>query len=306
MKGHAMNKFCKLLTVVLLLVASQAAHAAINVLACEPEWAALTQELGGDKVSVYTATTALQDAHHIEARPSLIAKARSADLVICTGAELEVGWLPLLLSQSGNGKIQPGTPGHLDASNFVLKLEVPKLLDRAQGDIHPAGNPHFHLNPHNIARVAEVITDRLSQLDTANAAIYQARGKTFQERWQAAIQRWEQEGALLKGVPVITHHKDMIYLIRWLGMREVGNLEPKPGLPPTAGHLSELFSNMQRDPAKMILRTPFQDPRPSESLASRAKISAVVLPYTVGGTDKAKDLFSLFDDTIQRLLKAEK
>lgn len=301
-----MNKLCKLLTVVLLLVASHAAHAALNVLACEPEWAALTQELGGDKVSVYTATTALQDAHRVEARPSLIAKARSADLVICTGAELEIGWLPLLMSQTGNGKIQPGAPGHLEASNFVLKLEVPKLLDRAQGDIHPAGNPHIHLDPHNIARVAEVITDRLSQLDPANVSIYQTRGKAFQERWQAAIQRWEQEGAPLKGIPVITHHKDMTYLIHWLGMREVGNLEPKPGLPPTAGHLSELFSNMQHDSAKMILRTPFQDPRPSESLASRANISAVMLPYTVGGDDKAKDLFSLFDDTIQRLLQAAK
>lgn len=290
----------------LLCAISEAASAALNVFACEPEWAALTQELGGDKVSVYTATTALQDAHHIEARPSLIAKARSADLVICTGAELEVGWLPLLLSQSGNGKIQPGTPGNLEASNFVLKLEVPKLLDRAQGDIHPAGNPHFHLNPHNIAKMAEVITARLSQLDAANAATYQVRGKAFQERWQAAIQRWEQEGVPLKGVPVITHHKDMTYLIHWLGMREVGNLEPKPGLPATAGHLAELFSNMQRDPAKVILRTPFQDARPSELLASRAKIPAIVLPYTVGGTDKAKDLFGLFDDTLQRLLQAAK
>ncbi|MGH8743384.1 MAG: metal ABC transporter substrate-binding protein [Burkholderiales bacterium] len=301
-----MNKWIKLLAMALLFGLSQAASAALNVLACEPEWGALVQELGGDKVSVYSATTALQDAHHIEARPSLIAKARSADLLVCTGAELEIGWLPLLLRQSGNGKIQPGTPGYVEASNFVLKLEVPKLLDRAQGDIHPAGNPHIHLDPHNIAKVAKVITDRLSQLDPANAAIYQARGKAFQERWQAAIQRWEQQAAPLKGVPVITHHKDMTYLIHWLGMREVGNLEPKPGLPPTAGHLAELFSNMQRDPAKMILRTPFQDARPSELLAERAKIPAVVLPYTVGGDDQAKDLFGLFDDTIQRLLQAAK
>ena len=301
-----MNKFLILLTTGSLVVASQAAQATLNVLACEPEWEALTQELGGDKVNVYVATNAFQDAHHVEARPSMIAKARSADLVICTGAELEIGWLPLLLSQSGNGKIQRGTPGYLEASNFVVKLEVPKLLDRAQGDIHPAGNPHIHLDPRNIAKVAEVITDRLSQLDPANAATYQGRGKAFQERWQAAIQRWEQEAAPLKGVPVITHHKDMTYLIHWLGMREVGNLEPKPGLPPTAGHLAELYSNMQRDPARMILRTPFEDPRPSESLAERAKIPAVVLPFTVGGDDKAKDLFGLFDDTIQRLLQAAK
>ena len=301
-----MKESLKLVTMVLLLLAYPAANAALNVLACEPEWGALTQELGGEKVSVYSATNALQDAHHIEARPSLLAKARNADLVVCTGAELEIGWLPLLLSQSGNGKIQPGTPGHLEASNYVVKLEVPKLLDRAQGDIHPAGNPHIHLDPHNIAKVAAVVTDRLSQLDPANAATYQARGKAFQERWQAAIQHWAQEAAPLKGVPVITHHKDMTYLIRWLDMREIGNLEPKPGLPPTAGHLAELYSEMQRDPAKMILRTPFQDPRPSESLASRAKIPAVVLPYTVGGDDKAQDLYSLFDDTIQRLLQADK
>jgi len=301
-----MKKSLELLTMVLLLVGYPNANAALNVLACEPEWGALTQELGGEKVSVYSATNALQDAHHIEARPSLLAKARNADLVICTGAELEIGWLPLLLSQSGNGKIQPGTPGYLEASNFVVKLEVPKQLDRAQGDIHPAGNPHIHLDPRNIAKVAEVLTEHLSQLDPANATTYQARGKAFQERWQAAIQRWEQEAAPLKGVPVITHHKDMTYLIYWLSMREVGNLEPKPGLPPTAGHLAELFSDMQREPAKMILRTPFQDPRPSESLASRAKIPAVVLPYTVGGDDQAKDLYSLFDDTIKRLLQADK
>ena len=301
-----MNKWIKLWAMALLFGLSHAASAALNVLACEPEWGALVQELGGDKVSVYSATTALQDAHHIEARPSLIAKARSADLLICTGAELEVGWLPLLLTQSGNGKIQPGTPGYVEASNFVLKLEVPKRLDRAQGDIHPAGNPHFHLDPRNIARVADGVTDRLSLLDSANTALYQARGKAFQERWQAAIRRWEQEGAPLKGLPVITHHKDMTYLIHWLDMRQVGNLEPKPGLPPTAGHLAELFSNMQRDPAKMILRTPFQDARPSQLLAGRAKIPAVVLPYTVGGTDQAKNLFGLFDDTLQRLLQVAK
>ncbi|HSS45919.1 MAG TPA: zinc ABC transporter substrate-binding protein, partial [Burkholderiales bacterium] len=180
------------------------------------------------------------------------------------------------------------------------------ILDRAQGDIHPAGNPHILLDPRNIAKVGAALTERLSQLDPGNADAYQVRGKAFQDRWQTAIQRWEQEGAPLKGVPVITHHKDMTYLIHWLGMREVGNLEPKPGIPPTAGHLAELFANMQRDPAKMILRTPFQDARASESLGSRAKIPAIVLPYTVGGTDKAKDLFGLFDDTLQRLLQAEK
>jgi zinc/manganese transport system substrate-binding protein len=299
-----MIKTFRILVLVLLLSFIKTAEAALNLLACEPEWAALAEELGGDKVSVSSATTALQDAHHIEARPSLIAKARNADLMICTGAELEVGWLPLLLTQSGNDKIQPGTPGFLEASSFVAKLEVPKLLDRAQGDVHPAGNPHIQLDPHNIAKVGEVLAARLSQLDSGNAAAYQANGKAFQERWRSAVQAWERQAAPLKGVAVVTHHKDMTYLLNWLNMREIGNLEPKPGLPPTAGHLAELLANLKRDPAKMILRTPFQDERPSEFLADRTKIPAVVLPFTVGGTVQAKDLFGLFDDTLQRLLKA--
>src|SRR5258706_15845621 len=146
--------------------------AALNVFACEPEWGALAQELGGDKVSVYLATTALQDPHRVEARPSLIARIRSADLLICSGAELEIGWLPLLLTQSGNSKIQLGTPGYLEASQYVTKLEIPKVIDRALGDIHPGGNPHIHTDPRNISKVAAVIEERLAQLDPASADTY--------------------------------------------------------------------------------------------------------------------------------------
>src|ERR1700716_2919649 len=176
-----------------LVVVALPATAALNVFACEPEWGALTQELGGDKVSVYLATTALQDPHRIEARPSLIARVRSADLLICSGSELEVGWLPLLLTQSGNAKIQPGSVGYLEASQFVPKLEIPKVVDRALGDVHPSGNPHIHLDPRNIARVAEALAERLVQLDPANADIYKARGNSFRERWRAALSRWEQQ-----------------------------------------------------------------------------------------------------------------
>src|ERR1700694_1585873 len=169
------------------------AVAALNVFACEPEWGALAQELGGDKVSIYLATTALQDPHRIEARPSLIARIRSADLVICSGSELEVGWLPLLFTQSGNDRIQPGTPGFIEASQFVVRLEIPKVVDRALGDIHPSGNPHVHLDPRNIAKVAEVVTERLVQLDHTNAEVYKTRASSFHERWQVAMQRWQQE-----------------------------------------------------------------------------------------------------------------
>jgi len=282
------------------------ATAALNVFVCEAEWGALTQELAGDKASVYSATTALQDVHRVEARPSLIARARSADMLICSGSELEVGWLPLLLTQSGNARIQPGSAGYLEASQFVPKLEIPKVVDRALGDVHPSGNPHIHLDPRNIARVADALTERLVQLDPADADAFKARANSFRERWRAAMSRWEKEAARLKGVPVVVYHKDMSYFINWAGMREAGSLEPKPGLPPTPTHLAELVERMKREPAKVIVYSAYNSPRAAEFLSERTGIPAVMLPFTVGGTDKARDLFGLFDDTIGRLLATVK
>jgi zinc/manganese transport system substrate-binding protein len=288
----------------LLAFLSQSASAALNVFACEPEWGALAQELGGDKVNVYSATTAQQDPHHIEARPSLISRARNADLMICSGSELEIGWVPLLLTQSGNARIQPGSPGFLEASQFVAKLEIPKVIDRALGDIHPGGNPHVHLDPRNIAKVAEVLAGRLAEIDRANAAEYRKRAESFRERWNSAVQKWTQQAAPLKGVPLVVYHKDMSYFINWTGMKEVGSLEPKPGIPPTPGHLADLVERMKRDPAKAIVYSPYNNPRAAEFLSAQAKIPAVPLPFTVGGTERAKDLFGLYDDMIERLLKA--
>src|SRR5260370_20186782 len=167
--------------------------AALNVSACEPEWAALAQELGGDKLSVFSAVTPMQDPHRIEARPSLVSRMRNADLVICSGSELEIGWLPLLFTQAGNERIQPGSPGFIEASQYVVRLEIPKVIDRAMGDIHPSGNPHIHLDPRNIAKVAEVVTERLTQIDQPNAATYRARAEDFNKRWDQAIQKWRQQ-----------------------------------------------------------------------------------------------------------------
>ena len=282
------------------------ATAALNVFACEPEWGALAQELGGDRVSVYSATTALQDPHRIEARPSLIARIRSADLLICSGSQLEIGWLPLLLTQSGNSRIQLGSPGYLEASQYVSRLEMPKVLDRALGDIHPGGNPHIHTDPRNISKVASVLLERMAQLDPAGAETYHSRGKTFLTRWQAAISRWEQQAAPLKGVPVVVHHKDFSYFINWTGMREVADLEPKPGIPPTPAHLAELIDQMKSAPAKVIVYSSYNSPQAAQFLSERSKIPTVMLPFTVGGTEKAKDLFGFFDDMIQRLLGAVK
>jgi len=301
-----MTQWLKCLIVLAALLAAQPVLAALNILACEPEWGALAKELGGDKVNVNVATTALQDPHHIEARPSLIARARNADLVICTGAELEIGWLPLLQTQSGNAKIQTGQPGYFEAARYVTKLDVPQRVDRAQGDVHPGGNPHIHLNPHNMEKVAAALAERMTQIDGSEAVYYQARTKDFLGRWRLAIARWEKEAAPLKGMPVVVYHKDASYLIYWLGMREIGTLEPKPGLPPSTAQLSDLLGRLVKDPAKAVVRSAYNDPRAVDWLAERAKIPAVVLPFTVGGSDKAKDLFGLFDDSLARLLVVAK
>ena len=278
------------------------ACADLSVFATVPEWGALAQELGGDKVKVYTATTALQDPHHVEARPSLIARARGADLVVAVGAELEVGWLPLVLQQAGNAKVQPGRPGYFEAAAQVALLGKPTRLDRAEGDVHPGGDPHIQGDPRNIARVAAPLAARMAQLDPGNAALYEARLKQFSERWTAAMARWEQQAAPLKGVPIVVQHKAFTYLEAWLGLKEVAALEPKPGLEPTTSHLSSVLETLRQQPAKMVLRAAYQDPRASEWIAGRAKINAVALPFTVGGSDAAKDLFGLYDDTIKRLL----
>jgi zinc/manganese transport system substrate-binding protein len=299
-----MKQVMKFLLLLLLIGATFSARAAVSVLACEPEWGALSEELGGDKVSVYTATNALQDPHRIQARPSLIAQARSADMVVCTGSELEIGWLPILLRQSGNANIQPGKPGYFEASNFVRKLEVPTRLDRADGDVHPGGNPHIQTDPRNILLVAKELALRFAQVDAANAAFYAAREKSFADRWNLAMKRWETLASPLKGVPIVVQHKGFPYLENWLGLREVATLEPKPGVEPTSTHLAEVLAQLQHQPAKMVIRAAYNDGRASEWLAERAHIPAVALPFTVGADAQTKDLFGLFDETVQRLLKA--
>ena len=299
-------KAVRSILVLALLSACAPAFATVNVFACLPEWAALANELGGSKVNVYQASTALQDPHRIEARPSLVARMRSADLAICTGAELEIGWLPVLQQTAGNPRVQTGQPGFIAAAELVDRLEIPTRLDRAEGDIHPQGNPHVQLDPHNIARIAIVVTQRLQQIDASNAAFYEARGKDFQARWAQAIVRWEKEAAPLKGLRIVPYHKDTVYLIKWLGMVEVMNVEAKPGIPPSAGQISELIGRLKGGAADVITRSAYQDPKAAVSLGEKTGLPVVELPYTVGGTAQAKDLFGLFDDTIARLKAAKK
>jgi zinc/manganese transport system substrate-binding protein len=229
---------------------------------------------------------------------------RRADLVVCTGAELEIGWLPVLLREAGNATVQPGLPGHFEAARFVLLRDKPVRLDRADGDVHASGNPHIHTDPRNILRVSAALAARLAEVDPANAAAYRSRGKDFAARWNAAMTRWQTRAVPLKGVPVAVQHASFLYLLNWLEMPTVATLEPKPGVEPSVGHLARVAAQLQAAPARMVLRTAYQSPRPADWLAQRAGIPALALPYTVGGNERASDLFSLFDDTLDQLLKA--
>ncbi|MCX7166063.1 MAG: zinc ABC transporter substrate-binding protein [Rhodocyclales bacterium] len=301
-----LNESIKSLLAALLGAFALPSFAALNILACEPEWGALAQELGGDKVSIYNATNAFQDPHHVQAKPSLLARARNADMVVCTGSQLEIGWLPILQQQAGNPKIQSGQPGYFEAAQFVRMLEVPTSVDRSLGDVHPGGNPHIQTDPRNIGLVAAGLAKRLAEVDPANSSFYQGNYKTFAERWKTAVLNWERQAAPLKGMNIVVHHKAFVYLESWLGLQEIAALEPKPGVEPTSAHLSVVLAQLQKQPARTVIRAAYSDGRGSEWLAERAKIPAVMLPFTVGGSERAKDLFGLFDDTVQKLLSTLK
>lgn len=291
----------RLAAVVLALLALPAV-AALNVFATVPEWAALAREIGGDRVQVFAATNALQDPHRIEAKPSLIARARSSQLVVATGADLEIGWLPMVLRESGNAAIQPGQPGYFEAASAVRLIEVPARLDRADGDVHPGGNPHIQTDPRNILKVADALASRMSRVDPAGAGAYSANLARFSERWKAAMARWEQAAAPLRGVPVWVQHRSFAYMADWLGIKELGALEAKPGVEPGSSHLAGLLERQKATPARIILRAAYSRPTAADWLGERAGIPVVVLPFTVGGSPAAADLVGLFDDTVQRLL----
>ncbi len=288
-------KRCKILLAAGMLCASIHSNAALNVFTCEPEWASLTREIGGDRVNISTAISADQDPHRVQARPSLISAVRNADLVFCTGAELEVGWLPVLLSRSANPRIQKGD-GLLYAADLVELIEKPTDLDRAHGDIHAAGNPHLHLDPHRIITVARGLTTRLIALDAEGTADYQRNLDNFLDRWQTAISDWQSRSAGLRGATVIVHHRSFSYLLNWLGMTAVAEMEPKPGLPPTPKHLDHILTRVKQHNVKMILYTSFNGDQGARWLAQRSDACAVLLPFSHDDS-----LFTLFDELINAL-----
>jgi zinc/manganese transport system substrate-binding protein len=291
----------KLRFVSALLLLLPLSAGALEIFTCEPEWGSLARELAGDDAIITVATTAFQDPHRLEAKPSLIAAIRGADLLVCTGADLEVGWLPLLLRRSGNAQVRPGQPGYFMAADFVRKLELPDRLDRAEGDIHPQGNPHVHLNPHNIERIAKALAERLAQIDPSRSADYQGMQSDFLMRWETATAAWESAAANLAGLRLVSHHRGFTYLVDWLSLDLVADIEPKPGIPPSASHLASLVEQLAPNPPAAIIRTPYTDAKASLWLSDKLGVPALQLPYTVGGGSDADDLFGLFDETFRLL-----
>ena len=278
------------------------AFSKVNIFACEPEWASLSKEIGGDMVDIKTATSAKQNVHFIRAKPSLLSYMRKADLVFCSGSSLEIGWLPILLKKAAGPHIQPGSNGWIMASDFVNKIDISKNTDRSMGHVHPEGNPHIQLNPHNIQIISGIVTDRLIKIDPNNSQYYKDNLEKFSSKWMDNLKKWENKIDILKGKKVIVYHKSWSYLLSWLKIDAIASLEPKPGLPPTASHLEKILSSI-KDHKKIdaILVAPFENDKAAKWLSEKSGIPIIYLPFTVGGSDNAHDLFSLFDETLKLL-----
>ena len=302
MKGLRAALLCVALGCTLASLA--AAQDPVRILACEPEWAALAEEIGGDDVIVHSATHGRQDAHYVRARPSLIAKVRRADILFCSGAELEIGWLPVLMQRGARQIVQPGQPGHIMAADHVTVLERPEVIDRSLGDVHPSGNPHVHLDPRNIATLAEVLALRLVRIDPSRSDAYRERLASFQARWAGAMAGWQKRAEQLRGMQVIVYHKSWTYLLHWAGLERLAALERIAGIPPTASHLAQVLELAQGSGAKAILRAPFEPEDAADWLFRKSTIPVVELPFTVGGHPEVQDLFSLFDVTLTLLQEA--
>lgn len=283
-----------------LLTLSQQAFAQVNIFACEPEYAALAKELAPD-ARIYSATTAMQDPHQVQARPSLIAKMRQADLVVCAGAELEIGWLPMLQMKAANSQVRSTDKGLFFAAEHVDTLDKVTNVDRSMGDVHSLGNPHLHFSPQRMLVVAKALTAKLIQLDADNTTSYQQRFEGFSQRWKVAMSVWNKQASSLKGMKVIAYHSSFRYLFDFAGIEQVADLEPKPGLPPTSGHLAKLLKRAKQGDISAIVVASYQDLRGAEWLAEKANLPVIVLPLSVGGNEDSNDLFSLFENVLELL-----
>ena len=277
----------------------------LNVVTSTTDLAALTEEVGGDKVNVESIAKGYQDPHFVEAKPSFLLKLRQADLLIAVGLQLEIGWLPPLITQSGNPRIQVGAAGYLDASQFAEILEIPQgTVTRAEGDVHPLGNPHYWLDPDNGRRIARGIANKLADLDPADGAFFQQRFQDFEKRLLAAEQKWDAEMKPYRGRKVVTYHRSLPNFAKHFGLDVVGYVEPRPGIPPTPSHTLELIQLMKRENCKIILVEPYFDLKTPQSIARETGAQVVVYLPSVGGVKEVTTYFQLFDYDIALLTKA--
>jgi len=289
------------------LVFALPAHAAkkLNVITATTDLASLAQEVGGDKIDVEAIAKGYQDPHFVEAKPSFLLKLRHADLLVVVGLDLEIGWLPPLITQSGNPHIQPASAGYLDASQFAEILEKPQgQVSRAMGDVHPLGNPHYWLDPENGRRVAKGISNKLAEMDPPNASYYQQRFQDFDKRLTAAEQNWDAQMKPYNGRKIVTYHKSWPNFAKHFNLDVVGYIEPRPGIPPTPGHTIELIQQMKRDNVKIIMVEPYFDLKTPNNIASGTGGKVLVMLPSVGGEKEITDYFKLFDYDIGLLKKA--
>jgi zinc/manganese transport system substrate-binding protein len=296
-----------LLASLVLVSLAPRAEAKLHVVTSIETFGDLARKIGGDRVEVTSLSKGYTDPHFVEPKPSLVLALNRADLLVHVGLELEIGWLPPLVLGARNDKIQPGMPGNLDASRDIPVLDVPATrVDRSMGDIHPQGNPHYYLAPDMAEIVAREIASRLKELDPSGAASYDANLRAFEKRLGDKRAEWEKLAAPLRGLKVVTYHKSWSYLSKWLGLVEIGYIEPKPGIPPSPSHIAALIGRMRSESAKLILMESFYPRNTPELVAEKAGAKTAVLPANVGATPAATDFFSLVDEIIRTLVQAAK
>ena len=290
-----------------LLITVGAAEAALNVVTTTSDLASIVSEVGGDKVAVESLARGYQDPHFVEAKPSFVLKLNKADLLVVVGRDLEIGWLPALINQARNARIQPGADGYFDASLTAKILDLPTgQLTRAMGDVHPLGNPHYWLDPENGRRIAKAVQAKLSQKDPANAPYYAQRAADFDRRLSEAQQRWKSMMAPYKGIKVVTYHRSWANFADAFGIDVIGYVEPKPGIPPTPQHTLDVIQAMRAQGIKLIIVEPYFDSKTPNSIASQTGGNVLVLPPSVGGVPAASDYLKLFDTNISLLVGAIK
>ncbi|MBI1909860.1 MAG: zinc ABC transporter substrate-binding protein [Deltaproteobacteria bacterium] len=290
----------KLLILFLVTISPLSAIAKLNIVTTTPDLAALAKEVGGDRVAVISLARGDQDPHYLEPKPSYAVKLNRADLLIAVGLDLEIGWLPVLLTQSRNPKIQPGSPGYLEPTSGVRILEIPHgPIDRSQGDVHPLGNPHYWLDPRNGLVIASQIASRLKEIDPEGD--YAARFFDFEKRLKARIAVWEKETAPLRGKRIVTHHKSFSYFVDWVGLQVAGLVEPKPGIPPPPSHLLKLINQVRQENISLLVTENYYDPKPSREIGQKTGAKVLILPTSVGGEAGVGTYEALFDRLIRKL-----